>query len=60
MSTYGVGLFREGVDEDTEELISVVDLLRVFADDPDKRRLGLGLVKLVEIRAQRGDDTFVC
>ena len=60
MSTYGVGLFREGVDEDTEELISVVDLLRVFADDPDKRRLGLGLVEFVEIRAQRGDDTFVC
>ena len=51
MSTYGVGLFREGVDEDTEELISVVDLLRVFADDPDKRRLCLRLVELVEVRA---------
>lgn len=51
ISTYRIGFFCECVHEDTEQLIGIVDLLRVLADDPDKRRLGFWLVELVEVRA---------
>ena len=51
IKTYRVRLLGEGVNEDSEELIGVVDLLRVLADDPDKRRLRLRFVELVEVSA---------
>ena len=46
---YRVRLFSERVDKDTEELIGVINLLCILHDDPDKRRLGFWLIKLVEV-----------
>jgi hypothetical protein len=54
-----VRLLDERVDEDAEQVRGVVDLVGVLADDPDERRLGFGLVELVEVRAECGDDAFV-
>ena len=59
MNTYWVGLLCERVHEDSEQLIGVVDLLRVLPDDPDKRRLGFWLVQFVKVRAQCRNDAFV-
>jgi hypothetical protein len=58
--TNSIRLLYEGFYENVEQLVSVVDLVGVFANDPDKRCFGLRLVKLVEIRAQGRNNAFVC
>lgn len=42
-----------------EQLVCIVDLLGVFAQDPDQTGFCLGLVEIFEVRAERGDDAFV-
>lgn len=53
------GLVGVRVEERADEIGRVADLVGVLAEDPDKRRLGLGLVELVERRAQGRDDALV-
>ena len=48
---HGIRLFCESVDENAKKLVCVVNLVRVLADDPDKRRLRFWLVELVEVGA---------
>jgi hypothetical protein len=47
VETYGVQFLSEGIDEDPEP-VGVLDLVRVFPDDPNERRLGFRIVQLVE------------
>ena len=47
------------LEERANQLVGVVDLVGVLAQDPDQRRLGLGLVELFERGAQRRDDALV-
>ena len=49
----------KSLQEALEELVSVVDALRVLSDDPDHRGLRLGLVQGVKVLAQRSDDRLV-
>ena len=53
------GLVGVRVEERADEIGRVADLVGVLAEDPDERRLGLGLVELVERRAQGRDDALV-
>mmetsp|Transcript_12023 Transcript_12023/g.35567 ORF Transcript_12023/g.35567 Transcript_12023/m.35567 type:complete len:610 (-) Transcript_12023:1065-2894(-) len=55
----GGGLIVERLEEGLEQLVRVVDPLRVLADDPDHRPLRLGLVERVEVLAERADDGLV-
>jgi len=54
-----VCLLRERVDEEGEQFVRVLNDTRIFANDPNKRGFGFGLVELVEIGTEGGDDTFV-
>lgn len=58
-SAYWIRFLNESIDKYAEQLVSIVDLIRVFSDDPNERCLRLRFVELVEVSAQRGDDTFV-
>ena len=43
-ATHGVRLLREGVNEDPKQLVRVIDLVRVLADDPYQGRFSFGFV----------------
>ena len=40
----GVGFFGEGVDEEGEEVVGVVDFVGVLADDPNQGGFGFRFV----------------
>jgi hypothetical protein len=44
-----IWLFLEGPEEGAEELVGIVNLVGVLADDPDERGLGLGRLELLEV-----------
>eukprot|EP01137_Pigoraptor_chileana_P028939 Opistho-2@13440 len=55
-----LGVFvLEVVEEGREELVSVLNALRILSNDPDDRSLGLGLVQSVEVFAESSNDRLV-
>lgn len=56
---YRVGFLVEGVHIDAKKFVRIVDLVGVFADDPDQRRFCLRLIQFLEVRAQCWDDTLI-
>jgi hypothetical protein len=59
LELHGVLLVDEVVEERAEQLLGVLDLLCVLAQDPDERGLGLRLVQVLQIGAERRDDALV-
>lgn len=53
------GFFGEGFQEELEQLVRVVDAVRVLADDPDHAGLGLRLIQRVQVLTQRGNDALI-
>lgn len=56
---YRIAFFSERLQEGSQQLIGILNLLCVLADEPNQRGLGLGLVQLLKVGAQCGDDTFI-
>lgn len=52
-------LLHERLDEALQDLVGIVDLLSIFTNNPDQRTAGVGLIQLINVLAQRGNDTFV-
>ena len=47
--THRIRFFSERVYEGAQQLVCVIDLPSIFADNPDQRRLRLRFVQLVQI-----------
>lgn len=59
MSTYGVRLLHESVYKYSQQLISVIDLVRVLSDNPDQGGFGIGFIEFIEVGAQRWNYALV-
>jgi hypothetical protein len=51
MVTYGVRLLHESIHENCQQLVSIIDLVRVLSDDPDQRGFGIRFIKFIEVGA---------
>lgn len=58
-NTHRVALLLEHIEEGRQQLVGVLNLLGVLSNDPDQGRAGLGLVELLEVGAEGGDDALV-
>lgn len=59
MSPYSVAFLSESLQERPQQLIRILNLLCVLANEPNQRGLGLRLIQFLKIGTERGDDTFV-
>mmetsp|Transcript_15997 Transcript_15997/g.41525 ORF Transcript_15997/g.41525 Transcript_15997/m.41525 type:complete len:1014 (+) Transcript_15997:689-3730(+) len=59
LQLHAADLLGERLEEGLEQLICIVDALRVLADDPDHGCLGFGLIQGVQVLAQCADDRLV-
>ena len=54
-----IGLVFEVVNKIGHQLVSIVDDFDVLSDDPDDGGLGFGVVKVVQVLADVGEESFV-
>jgi hypothetical protein len=47
--THRIRFFSKGIDEDSQKLIRIIDLVSIFPDNPDQRGFGFWLVQFVQI-----------
>jgi hypothetical protein len=57
--THRVRLLLEGVQECPQQLVCILDLLRIFPNDPDQRRSSLRLVQLLQVRTECWYDALI-
>lgn len=58
--TYGVCIIPKRIHKYCKQVDSIVDLLCILANDPDKRGFRLRFVQLFEVGTESRDDAFVC
>lgn len=58
-ATYGVRFLHESIHENCQQLVSIIDLVRVLSDDPDQRGFGIRFVKFIEVGTQRWNDALI-
>lgn len=56
---YRIAFLSESLQERSQQLIGILNLLCVLADEPNQRGFGLGLVQLLKVGTECGDDTFI-
>jgi hypothetical protein len=59
MITYGVRFLHKSIHEDSQQLVSVVDLVRILSNNPDQGGLGFRFVKFIEVGAQCRNNALI-
>ena len=59
MITYGVRFLHESIHEDSQQLVSVVDLVGILSNNPDQGGFGFWLIKFIEVGAQRRNNALI-
>lgn len=54
-----VRFLHETIKERGQKLFRIVNLLGIFSEDPNQRGLGVWLIKVIEVRAERRNDALV-
>lgn len=59
VATYGIRLLHESIHENSQQFISVIDLVRVLSDNPNQRGFGFRFIEFIEVGAQRRNNALV-